>query len=59
MITYWKYFGYLLVREQSGVISPDPCWVLMYETYIHFNESLLGLLLEFIQEHHRDKHLVG
>lgn len=48
---------FTLFREQAGVISKNPCWVLFYDCYGHYNESLIKLLVEAATEHKHDKHL--
>lgn len=47
-----------LFREEAGVISEEPCWVLFYDCYGHFNTSLIKLLWEAATEYMDDRHLV-
>lgn len=48
---------FMLFREQAGVISEGPCWVLFYDCYSHYNESLIKLLIEAAREYKSDRHL--
>ena len=48
-----------LFRERAGVISTGPCWVCIYDCYLHADENLLRLLWSVITEYKNDKHLVG
>ena len=48
---------FTLFREQAGVISKGPCWVLFYGCYGHYSESLIKLLIEAAREYKDDKHL--
>jgi len=52
-----RLFGYTLHKEQAGVISEAPVWVLQYGCWIHVHESLFSTLREAITEHKHDRHL--
>jgi hypothetical protein len=52
-------FGFLIFRERAGVISPGPCWVCIYDSYMHCDESLLRLMWSVMTEYRDDRHLVG
>lgn len=46
-----------LFREKAGVISEEPCWVLFYDVYAHYNTSLFRLLVQVVREYKNDSHL--
>ena len=52
-------FGFILFREERGVISPGPCWVCFYDCYMHADESLPRLIWSLVTEFRSDRHLVG
>lgn len=68
------FLGHTVLRESPSVVSPDPCWVCLYNIevgygpgqaidsmscYGHFNNSLFGLIKELVFEYGNDKHLIG
>lgn len=52
-------FGFLVFKEQAGVISKDPCWVCLYPGYGHFCSGFFELVRNVIREYKNDRHLVG
>ena len=50
-----RYFS--LHREDGGVISKEPCWVLFYGCWGHYG-SIPEILREVLTEFKHDKHLV-
>lgn len=54
-----KLFGYTIVKEKPGVISPGACWVIFYGAWMHTGGSLLGTIWNVIIEYKNDRHLVG
>ena len=53
---------FTLCLEAPGVISPEedgPIWVLVYDSYMVCDHSLIKLLWTAAKEYKHDKHLVG
>lgn len=56
-LTLFNNRWFYLFREEAGVISEGPCWVLFYDIYAHYNESLIKLLIQAVREYKHDNHL--
>lgn len=46
-------------KDESRSVSKEVVWVCLYEGYVHFSDTLLGLLREVVTEFRHDRHLVG
>lgn len=50
---------FLIFQERPGVVSEGPCWVCMYDCYLHIEDTLPRLLWNVLTEFRHDRHLVG
>ena len=48
-----------IIKEKAGIIGPTECWICLYDSYIHIEDTLPKLLWNVLKEFRNDKHFVG
>jgi hypothetical protein len=54
-----KLFGFLLLKERAGVISPAPIWICFHSCYMYNGDTLAKCLWAVISQWKDDRNLVG
>lgn len=48
-----------IFHQEAGVISKEPVWVCIHDSYLYIEDTLPRLVWKVITEWKNDKHIVG
>ena len=49
----------VLMKEKPGVISPNSCWVLIYDCWMYTGDTVFQLTKTVVKNWKSDKYIVG